>query len=51
MKGKVLSLILGLIFSLIFVTGCNKKEVQPEIVPTNQTTEVVEIDLGLEVGK
>ena len=51
MKGKVLSLILGLIFSLIFVTGCNKKEVQPEIIPTNQTTEVVEIDLGLEVGK
>lgn len=52
MKKKFIILILGLIFSSIFFIGCNKKEVQPEIIPTNEITEVIEVDFGLEpVGK
>lgn len=51
MKKKIYMLIAALIFGGTFLIGCNKKEVQPEIIPTNQMTEVVEIDLGLEVGK
>ena len=51
MKKKILMLVISLIFGSIFLIGCNKKEVQPEIIPTNQVTEVVEVDLGLEVGK
>ena len=44
MKKKTISIILGLIFGTIFLIGCNKKEtVQPEIIPTNQTTEVFEV--------
>ena len=49
MKKKIFMLVISLIFGSIFFIGCNKKEVQPEIIPTNQVTEVV--DLGLEVGK
>ncbi len=51
MKKKIFMLIVSLIFGSIFLIGCNKKEIQPEIIPTNQVTEVVEVDLGLEVGK
>ena len=51
MKKKIYVLIAILIFGGIFFIGCNKKEVQPEPIPTNQVTEVIEVDLGLEVGK
>ena len=50
MKKKIYMLIISLIFGNIFLIGCNKKEVQPEIIPTTQITEVIEVDLGLEVG-
>ena len=50
MNKKIYMLIIALIFSGIFLIGCNKKDVQPEIIPTNQVTEVVEVDLGLEAG-
>lgn len=48
MKKKIIVLILGLIFNSIFFIGCNKKEVQPEIIPTNEITEVIEVDFDLE---
>lgn len=48
MKKKIIILILGLVFNSIFFIGCNKKEVQPEIIPTNEITEIVEVDFGLE---
>lgn len=44
MKKRIYMLITVLVFGSIFLIGCNKKEVQPEIVPTIQVTEVVEID-------
>lgn len=34
----------ALAFGGLFLIGCNKKEVQPEIIPTVQTTEVVETE-------
>ena len=42
MKRKIYTLITALIFGGLFLIGCNKKEVQPEIVPTVEITEVVE---------
>ena len=50
MKKKIYMFLVALIFSGLFV-GCNKKDIQSEPVPTNQVTEVIEVDLGLEVGK
>lgn len=50
MKKKFYMFLIALVFSGLFV-GCNKKDVQPEPIPTNQVTEVIEVDLGLEVGK
>ena len=50
MKKKIYMTIMALIFGGLFLIGCNKKEVQPEPIPTNQVTEVIEVDLGLEVG-
>ena len=44
MRKKILMLVISLIFGSIFLIGCNKKEVQPEIVPTVQVTEVVEVE-------
>lgn len=44
MKKKIFMLAISLIFGSIFLIGCNKKEVQPEIVPTVQVTEVMEAD-------
>lgn len=44
MKKKIYMLIAALIFGMGFLIGCNKKEVQPEIIPTNVVTEVVEVD-------
>lgn len=42
MRKKFYVLISALIFGGLFLIGCNKKEVQPEIVPTVEITEVVE---------
>ena len=47
MKRKIYMMIMALIFGGLFLIGCNKKEAQPEIIPTNQVTEVVEVE---EVG-
>lgn len=47
---KFYMFMIALVFAGLFV-GCNKKEVQPEPIPTNEVTEVIEVDLGLEVGK
>ena len=44
MKKKIYTLIIALIFGGLFLIGCNKKEVQPEIIPTNEVTEVVETE-------
>ena len=44
MKRKITNLVLALIFGGLFLIGCNKKEVQPEIIPTTQVTEVVEVE-------
>ena len=44
MKKRICILIISLIFGSIFLIGCNKKEVQPEIIPTNQVTEVIETE-------
>ena len=44
MKKKIFMLVVSLIFGSIFFIGCNKKEVQPEIVPTVQVTEVMEVE-------
>ena len=44
MKKKIYMLISALIFGGLFLIGCNKKEVQPEIIPTAQVTEVVEVE-------
>jgi len=51
MKKKICMLMAVLAFGGLFLIGCNKKEAQPEPVPTNEVTEVIEVDLGLEVGK
>ena len=44
MKKKICMLMVALAFGGLFLIGCNKKEVQPEIIPTNVATEVVEIE-------
>lgn len=44
MKKKIFMLVISLIFGSIFLIGCNKKEVQPEIVPSVQVTEVMEVE-------
>lgn len=44
MKKKIYMLISALILGGIFLIGCNKKEVQPEIVLTEQVTEVFEVE-------
>lgn len=44
MKKKIYMLITALVFGGIFLIGCNKKEVKPEIIPTNEVTEVVEVE-------
>ena len=36
MKKKIYILVSALIFGGLFLIGCNKKEVQPEIIPTNE---------------
>lgn len=44
MKRKIINSVLAIIFAGLFLIGCNKKEVQPEIIPTNEITEVVEVE-------
>ena len=44
MKKKFYILMIALVFGGLFLIGCNKKEVQPEPIPTNEVTEVVETD-------
>jgi hypothetical protein len=41
MKKKFYMFLVALVFSGLFV-GCNKKDVQPEPIPTNEVTEVIE---------
>ena len=43
MKKRIYMLVTALIFGGLFLIGCNKK-VQPEIIPTEQVTEVVEVE-------
>ena len=44
MKKKICMFMVALAFGGLFLIGCNKKEVQPEPIPTNEVTEVVETD-------
>lgn len=37
-------LMAALAFGGLFLIGCNKKEVQPEPIPTNEVTEVTTVD-------
>ena len=46
MRKKIINLVLALIFGGLFLIGCNKKEVQPEIIPTEQIVETIEIETG-----
>ena len=41
MKKKFYMFLVALVFSGLFV-GCNKKDAQPEPIPTNEVTEVTE---------
>ena len=43
MKKKIYILVSALIFGGLFLIGCNKKEVQPEIIPTNEIVETIDI--------
>lgn len=43
MKKKIYMLVSALIFGGLFLIGCNKKEVQPEIIPTNEIVETTDI--------
>lgn len=43
MKKKIYILVSALIFGGLFLIGCNKKKVQPEIIPTNEIVETTDI--------
>ena len=45
MKKKIYMLVSALIFGGLFLIGCNKKEVQPEIIPTNEIVETTDITI------
>ena len=48
MRKKIYMFMIALAFSGLFLIGCNKKEIQPEPIPTNEIVEVIETE---SVGK